>query len=83
MEQEELVSGNEDMVEIITSEASSTDADPVEDSVLESASDTFEMSVEDYGKLMVSSMPIGALTGAIFMIVGLAVLVIVKIFKKV
>ena len=41
------------------------------------------MTIEDYGKIAVGSVPVGGLMGAIFMIVGLAVLGIVKIFKSI
>ncbi len=44
---------------------------------------TVAIAIEDYGRFMVGSMSVGVLTGAIFMIVGLAVLGIVKIFKKI
>ncbi len=44
--------------------------------------EAYTLTVSDYGSLMVSSVPVGALLGAIFMIVGLTVLGIVKIFKK-
>lgn len=44
--------------------------------------EAYVLTVSDYGSLMVSSIPVGALLGAIFMIVGLTVLGIVKIFKK-
>ena len=41
------------------------------------------LSVGDYNTIAVSSIPIGVLCGAIFMIVGFAYLGIVHIFKKV
>ncbi len=41
------------------------------------------LTVSDYGNIAVSSIPIGVLCGAIFMIVGLGIMVVVKIFKKV
>lgn len=58
-----------------------TDGDPVPK---ESSSDiqTMTLTVSDYGDLALSSIPIGVLSGAIFMIVGLGIMVIVKIFKK-
>lgn len=43
---------------------------------------TYSLAVSDYATLTVSSIPLGALCGAMFMIVGLAVLGLVKIFKK-
>lgn len=41
------------------------------------------IAVEDYNTIAVKSVSIGALCGAIFMIVGFAYLGIVHIFKKV
>lgn len=48
-----------------------------------SGPEIYPMTVEDYGSIMVRSIPVGVFTGAIFMIVGLAVLGIVKIFKRI
>lgn len=41
------------------------------------------LSVSDYSNITVSSIPVGALCGAIIMIIGFTFLGIVKIFKKV
>lgn len=41
------------------------------------------MTIQDYNHLAISSVPIGFLSGAIFMIIGLTVHGIVMIFKKV
>lgn len=59
--------------------------EPSDDSSLVSDSpDQYEaLTVSDYSKIAISSFPLGALSGAIFMIVGFAFLGIVKIFKKV
>ena len=49
-----------------------------------SASPGYEaMTIQDYNHLAISSIPIGFLCGAIFMIIGLTVHGIVMIFKKV
>lgn len=49
-----------------------------------SASPEYEaMTIQDYNHLAISSVPIGFLSGAIFMIIGLTVHGIVMIFKKV
>lgn len=49
-----------------------------------SASPGYEaMTIQDYNHLAISSVPIGALSGAIFMIIGFTLHGIVKIFKKV
>ena len=45
--------------------------------------ESLTLAVEDYNAIAVKSIPIGALSGAIFMIVGFAYLGIVHIFKKV
>lgn len=41
------------------------------------------LSVSDYSDIAISSIPIGALCGAIIMIIGFTYLGIVKIFKKI
>ena len=49
-----------------------------------SASPGYEaMTIQDYNHLAISSIPIGFLRGAIFMIIGFSLNGIVKIFKKV
>ena len=49
-----------------------------------SASPGYEaMTIQDYNHLAISSIPIGFLGGAIFMIIGFSLNGIVKIFKKV
>lgn len=59
-----------------------TDGDP-EASEDPQETETLTLAVEDYNAIAVKSIPIGALCGAIFMIVGFAYLGIVHIFKKV
>lgn len=59
-----------------------TDGDP-EVSEDPQKTETLTLAVEDYNAIAVKSIPIGALCGAIFMIVGFAYLGIVHIFKKV
>lgn len=44
--------------------------------------ESLTLSITDYGKIMVSSVPVGFLAGAIIMIVGYTVLGIVKILKS-
>ena len=44
--------------------------------------EAYTLTVSDYSTIMVSSISWGALLGAMFMIVGLTILGIVKIFKK-
>ena len=41
------------------------------------------MTIQDYNHLAISSVPIGFLCGAIFMIIGFSLNGVVKIFKKV
>lgn len=45
--------------------------------------DALVLTVSDYSTIAISSISIGVLSGAIFMIIGFAFLGIVKIFKKV
>lgn len=45
--------------------------------------ESLTLAVEDYNMIAVKSIPIGALSGAIIMIIGFAYLGIVHIFKKV
>ncbi len=59
-----------------------TDGDP-EVSQDPQETESLTLAVEDYNAIAVKSIPIGALCGAIFMIVGFAYLGIVHIFKKV
>ena len=40
------------------------------------------LTVQDYYHFAISFIPVGALSGAVFMMVGLALLGIVRIFKK-
>ncbi|MDO4276339.1 MAG: hypothetical protein Q4D16_21940 [Eubacteriales bacterium] len=67
---------------ILTSGPELTDGESVSEAQFDTYTDAYTLSVSDYGLLTVSSIPIGALCGAIIMIVGLAVMGIVKIFKK-
>ena len=64
----------EDTVEITDGEPEVSEAPQQTESLL---------AVEDYNMIAVKSIPIGALSGAIFMIIGFAYLGIVHIFKKV
>ena len=59
-----------------------TDGEPVSEAQLDTDTEAYTLSVTDYGSFAVSSIPIGVLCGAIFMIIGLALAGIVKIFKK-
>ena len=40
------------------------------------------LTIQDYKHFAISFIPVGALSGAVFMMVGLALLGIVRIFKK-
>lgn len=79
MENEELLTTpeaeTEDTVEI-------TDGEP-EVSEVPQKTESLTLAVEDYNMIAVKSIPIGALSGAILMIIGFAYLGIVHIFKKV
>lgn len=79
MENEELLTTpeeeTEDIVEI-------TDDDP-KVSETPQQTESLTLAVEDYNMIAVKSIPIGALSGAIIMIIGFAYLGIVHIFKKV
>lgn len=44
--------------------------------------ESLTLSIEDYGKITVSSIPVGFLAGAFIMIVGFAILGILKILKS-
>ena len=76
---EELLTTPEDET---TDTVEMTDGEPKvsEDS---QQTESLTLAVEDYNAIAVKSIPIGALSGAIFMIVGFAYLGIVHIFKKV
>lgn len=57
-------------------------SDIVSDTDAQPEIEAYTLSITNYADLAISSIPIGALLGAIFMIVGLAYSGIVKIFKK-
>ena len=64
-------------------ETDGTDSETAADPEV-SASPGYEaMTIQDYNHLAISSVPIGFLSGAIFMIIGFTLHGIVKIFKKV
>lgn len=64
-------------------ETDGTDSETAADPEV-SASPGYEvMTIQDYNHLAISSVPIGFLSGAIFMIIGFTLNGIVKIFKKV
>ena len=76
---EELLTTPEDET---TDTVEVTDGEP-EVSEDSQQTESLTLAVEDYNAIAVKSIPIGALSGAIFMIVGFAYLGIVHIFKKV
>lgn len=47
-----------------------------------SETEILTLSVSDYSSYVISSIPVGVLSGAIFMIIGLTAWGILKIFKK-
>lgn len=79
MENEELLTSPE---EETAGAADITDGVP-EISETPQQTESLTLAVEDYNAIAVKSIPIGALSGAIFMIIGFAYLGIVHIFKKV
>ena len=79
MENEELLTSPE---EETAGTADITDGAP-EVSETPQQTESLMLAVEDYNMIAVKSIPIGALSGAIFMIIGFAYLGIVHIFKKV
>ena len=79
MENEELLTSPE---EETAGPADITDGAP-EVSEAPQQTESLTLAVEDYNMIAVKSIPIGALSGAIFMIIGFAYLGIVHIFKKV
>lgn len=82
-ENEVLEVTEETVVETDSGDATQQEADVTLTETYSSELPEAWLEISDYGKIAVSSIPIGALAGAIFMIVGLGVWVIVKIFKKV
>lgn len=79
---EEFTSPEPEVQEELTPELTDllTDGSVPEESTTET--EAYMLTVSDYSTIMVSSISWGALLGAIFMIVGLTILGIVKIFKK-
>lgn len=89
MENNEFLIGSEETAEDTSANIVQPTSEPVPDQFVDNVTadlntvETMVLSVEDYNHIAVSSIPIGALSGAIFMIIGFAFLGIVKIFKKV
>lgn len=86
MENEELLTSPEeetdDSSQFTDDSPEMTSGEPeVSDDVLQNTEAL--LSAGDYNTIAVKSIPIGALSGAIFMIIGFAYLGIVHIFKKV
>lgn len=66
--------------EMGTDEESSENA--LESEVSQSPEQYEALTIQDYNHFAISFIPVGALSGAVFMMVGLALLGIVRIFKK-
>lgn len=66
-----------------TLETTGTDSEMTAGPVVSAGPGYEAMTIQDYNHLAISSIPIGALSGAIFMIIGFTLHGIVKIFKKV
>lgn len=76
-------SGISEEPEVSDSTLELTDGEPeVSDGVSQDTEFEALLSVKDYNTIAVSSIPIGVLCGAIFMLVGFTYLGIVNIFKK-
>lgn len=69
--------------EITDGESDTGFSDSITDTNAQPEIEAYTISITDYANLAISSIPIGVLLGAIFMIVGLTLLGIVKIFKKI
>lgn len=81
---EEFISPEEEIEQDVTDAAlSSLFSDDVPgDDVTVTETEALTLSISDYSKIMLSSIPVGVLSGAIFMIIGFTVLGIVKIIKN-
>lgn len=66
-----------------TLETTGTDSETAAEPEVSASPEYEAMTIQDYNNLAISSVPIGALSGAIFMIIGFTLHGIVKIFKKV
>lgn len=66
-----------------TLETDGTDSESTADPDVSASPEYEAMTIQDYNHLAISSVPIGFLSGAIFMIIGFTLNGIVKIFKKV
>ena len=68
----------QDVTDAVLSDLFSDDVpeDPV------AQTEALTLSISDYSKIMLSSIPVGFLSGAIFMIIGFTILGIVKIIKN-
>ena len=79
---EEFTSPEPEVHEELTQEFTEllTDGSVPEETTMET--EAYTLTVSDYSTIMISSISWGSLLGAIFMIVGLTILGIVKIFKK-
>lgn len=65
-----------------TLETTGTDSETAAEPEVSASPEYEAMTIQDYNHLAISSIPIGFLCGAIFMIVGLSILGLVRIFKK-
>ena len=65
-----------------TLETTGTDSETAAEPEVSANPEYEAMTIQDYNHLAISSVPIGFLSGAIFMIVGLSILGLVRIFKK-
>lgn len=65
-----------------TLETTGTDSETTAEPEVSASPEYEAMTIQDYNHLAISSVPIGFLSGAIFMIVGLSILGLVRIFKK-
>lgn len=77
---------NETDLELTDTETLETDgtySETTADPEVSASSEYQAMTIQDYNHLAISSVPIGFLSGAIFMIIGFTLNGIVKIFKKV
>ena len=66
-----------------TLETTGTDSETTAEPEVSASPEYEAMTIQDYNHLAISSIPIGFLCGAIFMIIGFSLNGIVKIFKKV
>lgn len=67
--------------EIETDEESSDNT--LESEVSESPEQYEALTIQDYNHFAISFIPIGGLSGAVFMLIGVSILGIIRVFKKV